>query len=82
MHARTLEVLDRIGVADAADRPRRAGSPRFTVRDRDRVLLTVPFDGLPSRYPYALMVSQAVTEARARRPAGRARRPGAPAVPS
>lgn len=62
VHAGTLEVLDRIGVAaPLADRG--LPSPRFTVRDRDRVLLTVPFDRLPSRYPYALMVSQAETEA-------------------
>ncbi|WP_331716728.1 FAD-dependent monooxygenase [Micromonospora inositola] len=33
------------------------------MRDRDRVLLTVPFGTLPSRYPYALMVSQSETEA-------------------
>ena len=38
-------------------------TPRFTVRDRDRVLLSVPFHELPSRFPYALLVSQAVTEA-------------------
>ncbi|GGS02144.1 pentachlorophenol monooxygenase [Micromonospora fulviviridis] len=62
VHAGTLEVLDRIGVAaPLADRG--LPSSRFTVRDRDRVLLTVPFDRLPSRYPYALLVSQAETEA-------------------
>jgi 2-polyprenyl-6-methoxyphenol hydroxylase-like FAD-dependent oxidoreductase len=35
---------------------------RFAVRDRDRLLLSIPFDGLPTAYPYTLMVSQAVTE--------------------
>jgi 2-polyprenyl-6-methoxyphenol hydroxylase-like FAD-dependent oxidoreductase len=35
---------------------------RFTIRDRDRVLVPIEFGGLPSRYPYTLMVSQAVTE--------------------
>lgn len=62
VHAYTLEVLDRIGAA-APLIAQAVRTPRFTVRDRDRVLLTVPFHELPSRYPYALLVSQAVTEA-------------------
>ena len=36
--------------------------PRFTVLDRDRVLLRVPFDGLPTKYPYTLMLPQDITE--------------------
>ncbi|MFD1936918.1 MULTISPECIES: FAD-dependent oxidoreductase [Nonomuraea] len=36
--------------------------PRFTVRDRDRVLLTVAFDTLPTDFPYTLLVPQDVTE--------------------
>ena len=35
----------------------------FTIRDRDRTLLSLDFAPLPTRYPYTLMVSQAVTEA-------------------
>src|SRR6266545_2453112 len=35
---------------------------RFTIRDRDRVLIPIDFDRLPTRYPYTLMVSQAETE--------------------
>ncbi|WP_431933702.1 FAD-dependent monooxygenase [Micromonospora sp. RP3T] len=62
VHAGTLEVLDRIGVADPLA-ARGLRSARFSVRDRDRLLLTVPFDRLPSRYPYALLISQAETEA-------------------
>ncbi|WP_089154968.1 FAD-dependent monooxygenase [Micromonospora sp. NBS 11-29] len=62
VHAGTLEVLDRIGVA-APLATRGLHSVRFVVRDRDRVLATVPFDRLPSRYPYALLISQAETEA-------------------
>ncbi|MEU8212021.1 FAD-dependent oxidoreductase [Micromonospora sp. NPDC049044] len=62
VHAYTLEVLDRIGAA-APLVAQGVRSPRFTVRDRDRVLLTVPFHELPSRFPYALLVSQSVTEA-------------------
>src|SRR6266404_7453812 len=55
VHARTLEVLETLGVTD---RLRAEGLvvPRFTVRDRDRALLTVQFDGLPTRYPYTLMI--------------------------
>jgi 2-polyprenyl-6-methoxyphenol hydroxylase-like FAD-dependent oxidoreductase len=61
VHARTLEVLERVGVAD---RLVACGvrAPRFTIRDRDRVLVPVEFGGLPTKYPFALMVSQAVTE--------------------
>jgi 2-polyprenyl-6-methoxyphenol hydroxylase-like FAD-dependent oxidoreductase len=61
VHARTLEVLDQIGVSDDLCR-RGIVVPRFTVRDRDRVLLEVPFDGLPTRYPYTLMIPQNITE--------------------
>ncbi|MEV4347012.1 FAD-dependent oxidoreductase [Actinoplanes sp. NPDC049596] len=62
VHARTLEALDRIGAAEpliAAGIP----APRFTIRDRDRVLVPVDFSGLPTPYPYALMVPQSTTEA-------------------
>ncbi|MGK5519833.1 FAD-dependent oxidoreductase [Micromonospora sp. URMC 107] len=61
VHAYTLETLDRIG-AGAPLVARGLRSPGFTVRDRDRVLLAVPFHALPSRHAYALLVSQAVTE--------------------
>ncbi|XVU28417.1 FAD-dependent oxidoreductase [Actinoplanes sp. CA-054009] len=62
VHARTLEALDRIGAAAPLVE---AGipAPRFTIRDRDRVLVPVAFDGLPTPYPYALMVPQPTTEA-------------------
>ncbi len=62
VHARTLEVLERIGVADLLV-SLGVRAPRFTIRDRDRVLVPVSFDNLPTRYPYTLMISQAVTEA-------------------
>jgi 2-polyprenyl-6-methoxyphenol hydroxylase-like FAD-dependent oxidoreductase len=61
IHARTLEVLDEIGVTDELCR-RGVEVPRFTIRDRDRVLLHVPFDGLPTRYPYTVMLPQDSTE--------------------
>ena len=61
IHARTLEVLDEIGVTDELCR-RGVVVPRFTIRDRDRALLHVPFDGLPTKYPYTLMLPQNITE--------------------
>jgi 2-polyprenyl-6-methoxyphenol hydroxylase-like FAD-dependent oxidoreductase len=62
VHARTLELLESIGVADRLV-ARGVQASRFTIRDRDRVLVPVRFDNLPTRYPYTLMISQAVTEA-------------------
>jgi 2-polyprenyl-6-methoxyphenol hydroxylase-like FAD-dependent oxidoreductase len=62
VHARTLEVLEELEVTE---RLRAEGHivPRFTIRDRDRILVTICFDDLPTRYPYALMVPQNITEA-------------------
>jgi 2-polyprenyl-6-methoxyphenol hydroxylase-like FAD-dependent oxidoreductase len=62
VHARTLEVLEELQVTD---RLRAEGLvvPVFTIRDRDRVLATVHFEGLPTRYPFTLMIPQNVTEA-------------------
>ena len=62
VHARTLEVLEGIGVADLLVRLG-VRAPRFTIRDRDSILVPVSFANLPTRYPYTLMISQAVTEA-------------------
>ena len=62
VHARTLEVLDELGAAQALI-ARGIPITRFAVRDGSRRLLTVPFDGLPTRYPYTLMVPQCDTEA-------------------
>jgi 2-polyprenyl-6-methoxyphenol hydroxylase-like FAD-dependent oxidoreductase len=61
IHARTLEVLDEIGVTDELC-GRGVVVPRFTIRDRDRALLHVPFGGLPTKYPYTLMLPQDITE--------------------
>ena len=61
VHARTLEVLEEIGVTgELVDSG--VVVPTFTVRDRDRTLLTVRFGELPTRYPYTLMVPQSTTE--------------------
>ena len=61
VHARTLEVLEDI---DVTGHLLRLGVvvPRFTIRDRDRPLLEIPFADLPTRYPYTLMLPQDVTE--------------------
>ncbi|VTU15544.1 FAD-dependent oxidoreductase [Variovorax sp. RA8] len=61
VHAYTLEALESLQVA-ARLVERGVQAQRFTIRDRDRVLVPIGFDQLPTRYPYTLMVSQAVTE--------------------
>jgi 2-polyprenyl-6-methoxyphenol hydroxylase-like FAD-dependent oxidoreductase len=62
VNARTLEVLECI---DVSRRMVKAGltAPRFTMRQGDRMLIPVDFSGLPTKYPYTLMLSQARTEA-------------------
>jgi 2-polyprenyl-6-methoxyphenol hydroxylase-like FAD-dependent oxidoreductase len=61
VHARTLEVLEDLGVSERLT-ALGVHAPRFTVKDRDRTLVPVGFGELPTRYPYTLLVSQAVTE--------------------
>jgi 2-polyprenyl-6-methoxyphenol hydroxylase-like FAD-dependent oxidoreductase len=61
IHARTLEVLEPLGVTPTLV-SLGVQAQRFTIRDRDRVLIPIAFGALPTRYPYTLMVSQAVTE--------------------
>nr|WP_316043417.1 FAD-dependent oxidoreductase [Actinomadura sp. CNU-125] len=78
VHARTLEVLEGIGAApELVDQG--VAVPRFTVRDRDRALLTIGFGGLPTAYPYTLMIPQNRTEeilaGRLRAAGGRVHRP-------
>src|SRR6476661_754748 len=55
VHARTLEVLETLGVAGTLVE-RGIAAPTFTIRDRDRTLVQLSFEDLPTRYPYALMV--------------------------
>jgi 2-polyprenyl-6-methoxyphenol hydroxylase-like FAD-dependent oxidoreductase len=61
VHARTLEVLERIGVSD---RLVELGVPagRFSIRDGAHELIGIPFGGLPTKYPYTLMIPQHLTE--------------------
>jgi 2-polyprenyl-6-methoxyphenol hydroxylase-like FAD-dependent oxidoreductase len=62
VHASTLELLAELGIADdlvAAGQVVR----RIVMADRGRVLLTVSFERLATRYAFALGVPQSVTEA-------------------
>jgi 2-polyprenyl-6-methoxyphenol hydroxylase-like FAD-dependent oxidoreductase len=61
VHARTLEVLEPLGVTSEL-LARGLRVPVFRVRDRDRVLLTIDFAGLPSPFPFTLMCPQDRTE--------------------
>jgi 2-polyprenyl-6-methoxyphenol hydroxylase-like FAD-dependent oxidoreductase len=69
VHAHTLEALESIGVAGELVR-RGVRAHRFTIRDRDRTLVKVPFGHLATAYPFTLMVSQAETEEVLRRRLG------------
>jgi 2-polyprenyl-6-methoxyphenol hydroxylase-like FAD-dependent oxidoreductase len=62
VHAGTLEALDELGATPPLLASGiRAG--RFSARDHDTVLLSIDFDRVPSRYPFALMCPQDRTEA-------------------
>ena len=61
IHAHTLEVLESIGVADQLA-ARGLKLSTFRIRDRDRALLSLPFDTLASPHAYLLMLPQDVTE--------------------
>ncbi|MEV0034247.1 FAD-dependent monooxygenase [Nocardia sp. NPDC050793] len=61
VHARTLEVLAELGIADELIL-RGIQVPRFTVHDSSRTLATIDFDNLPTPYPYTLMTPQDITE--------------------
>lgn len=61
VHPRTLEMLERIGVAK---RLTELGRPveQFNIADGDRTLVPVRFDKLPTDYPFVLMIPQSTTE--------------------
>ena len=61
VHAHTLEALAELGVTDKLIE-RGLQLSRFTIRDRDRPLLEIGFDDLPSDYRCLLMVPQVTTE--------------------
>src|SRR6266496_6667090 len=61
VHARTLEMLERIGVSK---RLAALGihARQVSIRDGDRELVPVRFDQLSTQYPYTLMVPQNINE--------------------
>ncbi|MEC3958366.1 FAD-dependent monooxygenase [Nocardia sp. CDC153] len=61
VHARTLEVLEEFGVTEQLHE-RGIVVPNFVMHDGDRVLARVSFAGLPTRYPYTVMIGQESTE--------------------
>ncbi len=61
LHARTLEVLRELGIADEL-RDRGLEVPRFTLRDGGHRLGTISFAGLDTDYPYVLSLGQQITE--------------------
>lgn len=61
IHAHTLEVLEQLGVSERLAR-QGLRLDRFSIRDRDRVLVQLHFHTLPSRHAYLLMLPQDVTE--------------------
>ncbi|MEU1431214.1 FAD-dependent monooxygenase [Nocardia sp. NPDC005746] len=62
VHARTLEVLEEFGVT-ARLREQGLVVPNFVMRDGDWALARVSFAGLPTEYPYTVMIGQESTEA-------------------
>jgi 2-polyprenyl-6-methoxyphenol hydroxylase-like FAD-dependent oxidoreductase len=61
IHAHTLEVLEQLGVVEHL-RSRGLQLTRFCIRDRDRVLVRLGFDALPSPMAFLLMLPQDITE--------------------
>lgn len=61
IHAQTLEALSDLGVSQRLTEPG-LKLQKFTIRDRDRSLVGLRFDALPSSHPYLLMLPQQDTE--------------------
>ncbi|MCE7913643.1 MAG: FAD-dependent monooxygenase [Nitrosomonas sp. PRO4] len=61
IHAHTLEVLESLGVSERLVK-QGLTLTKFSIRDRDRILLRLRFDTLPTRYNYLLMLPQDKTE--------------------
>ncbi len=61
IHAHTLEMLEELGVSsELAERGMKLAN--FVIRDRNRPLVQLRFDQLPSAYRYLLMIPQNETE--------------------
>jgi 2-polyprenyl-6-methoxyphenol hydroxylase-like FAD-dependent oxidoreductase len=61
IHAHTLEVLEQLGVSERLAH-KGLKIAKFSLRDRDRVLVRLRFDTLPTRHAYLLMLPQDMTE--------------------
>ncbi len=61
VHAHTLEMLEELGVSDELA-GRGMKLTKFAIRDRNRPLVQLRFDQLPSAYRYLLMIPQNETE--------------------
>jgi 2-polyprenyl-6-methoxyphenol hydroxylase-like FAD-dependent oxidoreductase len=61
VHARTLEVLRELDLADELV-GRGIVVPEFVMRDGVRPIAHIRFDGLPTDFPFTLMVPQEITE--------------------
>ncbi len=61
IHAQTLESLAELGVSGSMT-ALGLKLPNFSIRDRDKALLSLDFSSLPSRHPYLLMLPQNITE--------------------
>lgn len=61
VHAHTLEQLENLSVVEPMLSEGLKLS-QFTMRDRDRVLAKLTFDGLPTMHPFLLMIPQDATE--------------------
>ena len=55
IHAHTLEVLEQLGVSERLTHEG-LKLAKFSIRDRDRVLVRLRFDTLPTRHAYLLML--------------------------
>jgi 2-polyprenyl-6-methoxyphenol hydroxylase-like FAD-dependent oxidoreductase len=62
VHARTLEVLEPLGVVPELLQEGIV-VPTFRIRDRNRILTSISFKDLDTKYPFALMCPQNSTEA-------------------
>jgi 2-polyprenyl-6-methoxyphenol hydroxylase-like FAD-dependent oxidoreductase len=62
VHARTLEVLEPLGVTSELLQEGIV-VPTFRMRDRNRILTSISFKDLDTKYPFALMCPQNRTEA-------------------
>lgn len=61
VHAHTLEVLEQLGVSEGLAQ-KGLKLAKFSIRDRDRVLVRLRFDSLPTPHAYLLMLPQDMTE--------------------